>query len=73
MTVKLKPCPFCGSEAKLITSAPLKLFSDEGETIHFKVRCDAEDTGCIGAFVNLWEITKERAIKKWNRRTDNDR
>ena len=72
MTDKLKPCPFCGGNAKLITSAPSKLFSDEGETIHFKVKCDADDTGCIGAFVNLWEITKERAIEKWNRRAEND-
>jgi Lar family restriction alleviation protein len=65
---ELKPCPFCGGEAKLIISTSTKWFSDDEKTIYFKVRCNSEDASCIGTSVNHWEYTKERAVESWNRR-----
>lgn len=67
---KLLPCPFCGGAAELIESAPATLFSDEGETVHFKVQCKGFRYGCIGAHINLWDYSQERAIKAWNTRKE---
>lgn len=53
---ELKPCPFCGGEARLEN---LSLLSDKA---FWSVRCKA---GC--AFTRC-DSSKERVIKKWNRR-----
>ena len=52
----LKPCPFCGGEAKITL-----LIGNYG------VGC----TKCPGAVFNCRRQTKEEAIEAWNRRTNN--
>lgn len=57
MSEMLKPCPFCGSEAKL----------NKGKTVFW---CSCENAACaceIGAY-----LKKEEAIKAWNRRVNHE-
>jgi hypothetical protein len=65
---KLKPCPFCGSEPKIIKSSILKL----GYTIlcQNEIGCGAiidgdivDDTGTANY------LTLKQIIERWNRRT----
>lgn len=51
--MKLKPCPFCGGEAKL--------------TVFLGKLCVA-CTNCLGAIVPSVGMTKKEAIEAWNRR-----
>jgi len=53
MTEKLKPCPFCGGEAKLNLLLG-----------NYCVTC----TECMGAIFPARGMTKEEAIEAWNRR-----
>lgn len=57
MSEKLKPCPFCGGEARL---------SRDFQTFHF-VRC--EDCG-LGTQFRQW---RGKAIRAWNRRTPKEK
>lgn len=68
---KLKPCPFCGGEAKLITT------EFDRKTIAIKVECKsyyARTTGyCATVFnnenvLNNIDNAREKAIEVWNRR-----
>ena len=54
---KLKPCPFCGSEALL------EDLGSYGEGGRYFVRCSK----CEIVQDKLWR-TKKTAIKRWNRR-----
>jgi hypothetical protein len=62
---KLKPCPFCGSEAKL-------LYTGEGGS--FRASCYNEDCGCQLPPRVIFEKDEdvlervEQAIKYWNDR-----
>lgn len=72
--IELKPCPFCGREAKLFVS-------DNGVC----VRCTRESCGCRTRYyddvssyiVDGWreyETTAvDDAIEAWNRRTEDER
>ena len=64
---KLKPCPFCGSEAKVI-EIPNGL-SFEGLYV---VGCDGDDL-CFGNINHFTMVfpTKEQAKIIWNRRANN--
>ncbi len=53
MTEELKPCPFCGGEAKL---------GDQARVEHFIVEC-----GKCSKF--LESINQDEVIRKWNQRT----
>lgn len=53
--MELKPCPFCGGEARV------KSFPH-----NYAVYCEI-----CGATTQKYAPTKEMAIKAWNRRTDN--
>ena len=57
----LKPCPFCGGEAVL---EDLGRYETNGR---YFVRCSK----CEIAQENLW-ATKQTAVKRWNRRVNND-
>lgn len=57
--IELKPCPFCGGEAKLYRMPTLDGFP-------YKVGCN-EVTCPIHVFT-VGMCTKEEAIEAWNRR-----
>lgn len=60
MIKKLKPCPFCGGEARV---------RDGGD--YFTVGC--LDKNCICFYGTNWVYEKqENAIKAWNRRMGDD-
>ena len=57
MSVKLKPCPFCGSKYVEI----IKPFNKE-----YQVQCgDCYATSCV-------ETTPKKAVKAWNMRAKNE-
>lgn len=58
---ELKPCPFCGEEAKLLDKT--NYYETGGYTYYF-VRCN----NC-GA-ENGWNMQLEKAIEAWNRRVE---
>lgn len=58
---ELKPCPFCGGEAKLVYSEP-----GHEDRIWCIVRC--KDWNCPGEHLNEWYATDDDAIGKWNTR-----
>lgn len=60
---KLKPCPFCGGEARIIKS-PYGAFRKL-----YVVGCFDDDT-CLGNLNHMAMIfvSKETAAKTWNRR-----
>lgn len=71
MSEELKPCPFCGGEAKLITT------EFDRKTIAIKVECQscsARAGGfCATVFDNKNALenidnSREKAIEAWNRR-----
>jgi Lar family restriction alleviation protein len=55
MTEKLKPCPFCGGEAKIHNTY-------DGM---FQIEC----TNCFARV--FYDRTKKSVINRWNRRVDN--
>ena len=82
MQNELKPCPFCGAKAAIITNAhELEECSNfdydncpcnEFETAtcgYYTIVCNVNNNGC-GAGLGYFSTIKE-AIKAWNRRTNN--
>ena len=59
MPSKLKPCPFCGSRAKL-----LRL--ENGTLCVYTVHCLG--ARCVGNY-NEAHLTPEKAISAWNRKS----
>lgn len=64
---KLKPCPFCGGEAKLVD------YGQEGDFEDWDVECEK----CGILFVapgkeEGWVTTKEEAAEAWNRRAQDE-
>ena len=55
----LKPCPFCGSEARM--------WQDPSHSAAWFIGCDDGETACFGAI--HWDQTKAEAIAAWNTRT----
>lgn len=54
---KLKPCPFCGGEAKMV------------ETYSGDIKIGCENLGCLGCYENnAFFSFKEDAIESWNKR-----
>jgi len=66
MTDELKPCPFCGGEAELITRGNQYTKKRSAE-----IECGKCHTKQItGAIRGTIEWCKETAIKKWNNRVN---
>ena len=61
--IKLKPCPFCGSEATI------EDISTEDE-YYFMIQCQNEKCGAAVCFGDESE-TQEGAARAWSRRADN--
>lgn len=65
--IKLKPCPFCGGEAKLTVSNYVACQDDFAE-----VKCAECGIG-FHFGIDVEYSAKDRAIEVWNRRiTDNE-
>lgn len=63
--IKLKPCPFCGSEARLLLNAKRKIYGkDEYRT--GVVAC------CNVCEARMFYGSEKLAIEAWNRRTKDD-
>ncbi|MBE5792436.1 MAG: restriction alleviation protein, Lar family [Clostridiales bacterium] len=63
---KLKPCPFCGGEAKLQTDIRYPRPKCDAKTA-YEVVC--QTWGCIIGFVDeRYRLSKDEAIKAWNTR-----
>lgn len=54
---ELKPCPFCGGEARI-------------QTFHFRYRVGCGTNGCIAGRFNRAFDTPEKAAAAWNRRAE---
>ena len=70
---ELKPCPFCGGEARLKTDFRWPRYGKfAGQRVQaFEVVCDNADCIIYNAD-NKYFLNENRAIKAWNRRVDND-
>lgn len=64
MSRELKPCPFCGGNAKLIET--YKYVGLSKPIPRYFVRCDNDDCNVYVATCN--SDTEEEAIEAWNRR-----
>jgi Lar family restriction alleviation protein len=71
---ELKPCPFCGGEAKLVSD-----YSSEKDQMFWSVYHFCIDGAAKGelhgygtcdttSIETAWQTKKQRAIKAWNRR-----
>jgi Lar family restriction alleviation protein len=60
MTEKLKPCPFCGGEAKL-TKQPNPVFN--------AWLCEIRCTKCHASPPVFYTTSEDEIIKRWNQRT----
>lgn len=63
MSKELKPCPFCGSEAKIKKTKEKFLLDEFVE--YYSVFC----TNCCCE--TQYSSTEEETVKDWNRRADN--
>ena len=63
---KLKPCPFCGGEAKYQVSSP-----NWDGACNVRVKCKTE--GCYANMLNGWQLNEMIAAEKWNRRDTEER
>lgn len=66
--IDLKPCPFCGEEAKTH-----QVFNPWSEEPSWVVGCDGSyGSGCPGYIWKLTPVylTEEQAVKAWNRRDE---
>lgn len=80
--INLKPCPFCDAKTAIITNAheleecsnfdyyncPCNKF-ESNPCNYYTIVCNVNNGGC-GASTGYF-LTKQKAIKAWNRRTEN--
>lgn len=71
--IKLKPCPFCGSETapEIFTLAEIACHDEDEATkfelTHFAVACNYSRGGCGASTGGICE-TEEEAAERWNKR-----
>lgn len=61
---KLKPCPFCGSKAKICGHPKFRNAPD-----YYDIECTNLKCGVI----MLTDLNAQEAIKAWNRRADDEK
>lgn len=68
---KLKPCPFCGSDAELKTDVrfPRNMCVPKRA---YEVFCTNYDC-IIGRVDEIYFLNKKKAIKAWNRRANDEK
>lgn len=64
MNEKLKPCPFCGGEAKIKYDS----FQNRRGKIKSVVLISCKELNCTIRPKTQWHIRKDEAIEAWNRR-----
>jgi Lar family restriction alleviation protein len=63
--MKLKPCPFCGGEARIYYST----YRNSSLVKYYGVTCDTE--GCwVYENSESWNDTKKEAADEWNNRRE---
>ena len=62
---ELKPCPFCGAKAILLTQS--RLYILEQNRGRRAVFCSNDDCGAV-----MYGRTDKEAIEWWNRRSNNE-
>jgi Lar family restriction alleviation protein len=60
MTIRLKPCPFCGKRPEIDTRKPF-------ESVYPRCLISCQNTHCP-AMLEVESETEEEAIAKWNTR-----
>ncbi len=60
--LKLKPCPFCGSDDVYIRVH----CNEEGEEVGAQIECH----GCVSIYVHSEAINLKELVSAWNRRAD---
>lgn len=63
ITPKLKPCPFCGGEARLLLNAKRKIYGKDEYRTGVVVCCNVCEARMFYGSENL-------AIEAWNRRVE---
>ena len=63
--IKLKPCPFCGSEAKFIKQSTT-IMSNDSNIEMWDIACG--NWPCYLSDGADWHLTKKEVAKIWNRR-----
>ena len=69
--IELKPCPFCGGNAKIESIPP----DEQYETTAYYISCEhcgsSTSFGYIYADKTARECTRKETVDKWNRRAGN--
>lgn len=72
MTMELKPCPFCGGEAKLKFGFPRQQKQGLKQAfVQCKV-CKAKTVTNFQLPYESWEFVKTFVVNAWNRRADSE-
>ena len=68
--IELKPCPFCGGQAELVTGYQEHILFYDTKYVYVRCKnCKAEtDSVNLSAYYSA----KDKAIENWNRRENND-
>ena len=59
--IKLKPCPFCGSTAKVWAKWRCEFYC---------IECDNEECGCV--YGDNMQLSFEEVIEEWNKRAESE-
>lgn len=71
--IELKPCPFCGGEARLYTSANgVAVVCTNSIECGCRTRWYMDADDFISAWIKTDKVSVESAIEAWNRRVKND-
>lgn len=67
--IELKPCPFCGSTARVWGAIERKVFGINRPTF-YTVECDNEECGCV--YGDNLQLDLEEVVEAWNKRAGSE-